>query len=194
MNRLNKTKFYITLHRPNELAQSVAEVAFVGRSNVGKSSVINAMCGIKGLARTSQTPGRTRTINVFTVSKDKWLVDLPGYGFATGPAEERAKWQQMIEGYLGSRENLKSVIVIVDAKVGPTKLDEQMALWLQYNSIPYIIVANKIDKVSMPEMESQRKLAAEKLGCAPEYIHWVSAQKGTGIGELRNAVEKLLKL
>ena len=94
---LHQATYLLTEADPNRLTRAVAEVAFVGRSNVGKSSLLNALCGQKGLARVSQTPGRTRTINVFAVKPERWLVDLPGYGFAVGPDAEKRKWKEMIE-------------------------------------------------------------------------------------------------
>ena len=95
---LSNSTFFISTTNPKELPESISEVAFVGRSNVGKSSVINAICKKKNLARTSKTPGRTRAINIFTPAKGRWLVDLPGYGFARVSNEEKALWQKMIEG------------------------------------------------------------------------------------------------
>src|SRR6185369_16248007 len=104
--------------------------------NVGKSSLLNALCR-KPLARVSNTPGRTRTINVFVIGADRWLVDLPGYGFATGPAEEREGWAAMIEGYLQGRPSLKMIFVLIDGKVGPTKLDLQTLKWLEEKGLPW---------------------------------------------------------
>jgi GTP-binding protein len=126
---LDDVKFLLSETDPKRLGACAAEVAFVGRSNVGKSTLLNAVCR-KDLAKVSSTPGRTRTINVFLAGKDKWLVDLPGYGFALGPEAERAAWGAMIEGYLSGRASLKMIFVLIDAKVGPTKLDLQMVKWV----------------------------------------------------------------
>jgi GTP-binding protein len=131
---------------PAKLGLCAAEVAFVGRSNVGKSTLLNSVCG-KDLARVSSTPGRTRTLNVFLTGKDRWLVDLPGYGFAMGPRAEREGWGPMIEGYLEGRASLKMIFTLIDAKVGPTKLDVQMITWLQAKRLPWRAVATKADQV-----------------------------------------------
>lgn len=189
----NDLKYYKTVVDQGALEESVAEVAFAGRSNVGKSSVINAVCNRRQIAHTSQVPGKTRTINVYTAGKGVWLVDLPGYGYASGPVEERNTWPAMIEGYLLGRKNLRMVYVIVDAKVGPTKLDRQMLDWIQSQGLPFAVVANKADKLKSGAEETQRKAVAEGLGLLPEEIYWVSAQRGTGIQVLAHAMAELLK-
>jgi GTP-binding protein len=171
-----------------------AEVAFVGRSNVGKSSLLNALANQTQLARVSKTPGRTRLINVFVTGKDRWIVDLPGYGFATGPAKERATWEGMIGGYLTGRETLRMVFVLVDAEVGPTKLDLGMVEWLRNEGLPYRIVATKADQVKPSKALKQRKDVAAVLNLLPADIAWVSAAKGKGIPELRLEVAALLNL
>jgi GTP-binding protein len=189
MAKLNNVKYYKTVMNPSELEESCAEVVFVGRSNVGKSSILNAVCGDKKLAYISQVPGKTRSINVFEAARGRWIVDLPGYGFAVGPEEERLKWQEMIENYLLGRDNLKMVFMIVDANVGPTKLDKQMAVWLQANCLPYSVVANKIDKISSLKMKERLEFAAQELQIIPEKIFPVSATKGTGMKELAAEVK-----
>lgn len=171
-----------------------AEVAFIGRSNVGKSSLLNALAGQRQLARVSKTPGRTRLINVFITGKDRWIVDLPGYGFATGPAKERAGWEQMISGYLTGRKTLRMIFVLVDAEVGPTKLDLQTLDWLRHLGLPYRIVATKADQVKPSKALKQRKDLAAILNLAPADVAWVSAAKGSGIPELRYEVAGLLDL
>jgi GTP-binding protein len=170
------------------------EVAFVGRSNVGKSSLLNALCFQKGLAKTSKTPGRTRLINIFQTGTDRWIVDLPGYGYAAGPAAERATWQKMVEGYLTGRATLRMVFVLVDAEVGPTKLDHQMIEWLRVEGLPHRIVATKADQVKPSKALKQRKDVAADLGLHANDIAWVSAEKGTGISDLRREVADLLGL
>ena len=166
----------------------------MGRSNVGKSSLLNALANQKQLARVSKTPGRTRLINVFLTGPDRWIVDLPGYGFATGPAAERATWQAMVEGYLRGRATLRMVFVLVDAEVGPTKLDHAMIDWLRAEGLPHRIVATKIDQVKPSRALKQRKDVAADLGLQSGDIAWVSAAKGTGIPELRREVADLLAL
>lgn len=191
-NIFNSTAFVMSVDSPQKLAASQAEVAFVGRSNVGKSSLLNAVCGHRQLAKVSKTPGRTRAINVFSVRHGKWIVDLPGYGFAVGPEKSKEGWQGMIEGYLAGRDTLQCVFVLIDAKVGPTKLDRQMLLWLQSQGVPFCAVANKIDKIAQPQLEAQKQAIAAQIEIAPERIVWTSAEKGTGITELRSLIAELL--
>ena len=176
------------------LPNSPAEVAVVGRSNVGKSSLINALANHKQLARVSKTPGRTQLINLFSMPNGSTLVDLPGYGYAAVPGRVKQGWQKMIEGYLLDREELVNVFVLVDGEIGPTKLDVQMLTWLRASEIPHTVVATKHDKVkSAKRVTRKRDLAA---GCMlePGDIVWVSASKGVGIEQLRSLVYSHLTL
>lgn len=185
-------RFLTSASAAGQLGACHAEVAFVGRSNVGKSSLLNALANQKQLARVSKTPGRTRLINVFLTGPDRWVVDLPGYGFATGPAAERATWRAMIEGYLQGRSTLRMVFVLVDAEVGPTKLDHQMLDWLREAGLPYRIVATKADQVKPSRQLAQRRDVATVLGLQAGDIAWVSSAKGHGIQELRREIADLL--
>lgn len=189
---LSDVRFLKSASNASQLGTCHAEVAFVGRSNVGKSSLLNALAHQKGLARTSKTPGRTRLINVFLTGPDRWIVDLPGYGFALGPKAEKDTWAGMIEGYLTGRGTLRMVFVLVDAEVGPTKLDHQMIDWLRATEIPCRIVGTKCDKVKPSRSLAQRRDVAKELGLQPMDIAWVSADKGTGLPELRREVAELL--
>ena len=191
---LKDARFVTSASTVKTLGVCHAEVAFVGRSNVGKSSLLNALCMQKGLAKTSKTPGRTRLINIFLTGPDRWIVDLPGYGFATGPAKERATWQEMIESYLTGRRSLKMVYVLVDAEVGPTRLDLQMVDWLRSVELPYRIVATKCDQVKPSRQMAQRREVAAVLNLQAGDVAWVSAEKGTGIPELRMEVAGILNL
>lgn len=186
-------RFLTSASAAGQLGTCHAEVAVVGRSNVGKSSLLNALANQKQLARVSKTPGRTRLINVFLTGPDRWVVDLPGYGFATGPAAERATWRAMIEGYLQGRGTLRMVFVLVDAEVGPTKLDHQMLDWLREAGLPYRIVATKADQVKPSRQLAQRRDVAAALGLQPGDIAWVSSAKGTGIQDLRREIADLLE-
>ena len=125
----------------------VPEVAFVGRSNVGKSSLINSLLGTPGLARTSSTPGRTQLINFFLINNSFYFVDLPGYGYARVPVEIKRTWGPMVESYLATRDNLVLVVVIIDSRHEPARLDLQMTEWLESRGKSFIVVATKSDKM-----------------------------------------------
>jgi GTP-binding protein len=184
-------KFLLSETDPARLEPCHAEVAFVGRSNVGKSTLLNALCR-KDLARVSSTPGRTRTINVFPAAPGRWLIDLPGYGFAALSPKEKADWQAMIEGYLTGRPSLRKIFLLIDSKVGATKLDEQMLRWLQSNGLPWRIVATKADRIKKAAFETQKAAVARSLSISPEHVALVSAEKGLGVGALRQEVCGLL--
>jgi len=191
---LGDLRFLVSASNVKQLGVCHAEVVFVGRSNVGKSSLLNAVAQHKQLAKVSKTPGRTRLINVFLTGANRWVVDLPGYGYASGPKEERASWRAMIEGYLKGRETLRMVFVLVDAEVGPTVLDLQMLDWLRANDLPYRTVATKADRVKPSKQLAHKKDVAAKLGLAPSDTAWVSSAKGTGIAELRREIAEILEL
>jgi GTP-binding protein len=174
------------------LPPSPAEVAFVGRSNVGKSSLINALANRKQLARVSNTPGRTQLINLFALPAGGTVVDLPGYGYAAVPGRERKAWGPMIEGYLLGREVLEAVFVLVDGEIGPTPLDQQMISWLRENDLPTVIVATKSDKVRPSRLAGRKQQVAAACRLDEGDIRWVSSSKGTGIDALRDHVRLLL--
>lgn len=139
------------------------EIVFMGRSNVGKSSLLNSLLGVKGLARTSSTPGRTQTINFFLINDEFHFVDLPGYGYAKTSKENRQAWGKLIEKYLAHREQLVLSILIVDARHEPSPLDLQMKSWLQHFRLPYLVVSTKIDKLSPSERSKSRSRAQKVL-------------------------------
>ena len=181
-------KFVQSATRVHQLPELGPEVAFVGRSNVGKSSLINALAHQRQLARVSNTPGRTQLINVFSHVAGGAVVDLPGYGYAKVPGHIRGDWSSMIEGYLLAREELVMVFVLVDGEIGPTPLDVQMLEWLRYNDVPHTVVATKSDKVKSAKRQRRKRDLAE--GCMLEQgdIVWVSASKNVGIERLRDLV------
>ena len=185
-------EFVKSAQKLSELPLSTAEVAFVGRSNVGKSSLINALANRKQLAKVSNTPGRTQLINLFSLRGGGTVVDLPGYGFAKVPERERVKWQPMIEGYLLGRESLRALLLLLDGEIGPTKLDLQMIDWLNANEVPAILVATKLDKVRPSKLAGRKQQLAKACEVAERDVLWVSASKGTGIDQLRSVVTDLL--
>lgn len=127
---------------------AIPEYAFIGRSNVGKSSLINMLVNKKGLAKTSQTPGKTQLINHFIINEDWYIVDLPGYGYAKTSRSNREDWQKFIHYYLRNRENLQCVFVLIDSRIEPQKIDIEFCCWLGENGIPFLIVYTKADKQS----------------------------------------------
>ncbi len=139
------------------------EIAFAGRSNVGKSSLLNVIINRKNLARTSSTPGRTQSINYFRVGKSLYFVDLPGYGFARVPLKVKKSWQKMVETYLGERSNLRAVVVILDIRREPTSGDMDLLNWLYHYDIPSIPVLTKADKLSRQKVHKQAGLITRQI-------------------------------
>ena len=140
------------------------EIAFAGRSNVGKSSLINCLLNRKGLVRTSSTPGRTQLLNYFSINEKLYFVDLPGYGFARAPRSVREKWQPMVHGYLRGRSNLRAVVWLLDVRRDPSSEDLQFLDWLEESEIPTIPVITKIDKVSRNELGRRVAKIAKSTG------------------------------
>jgi GTP-binding protein len=166
------------------------EIAFMGRSNVGKSSLLNSLLGVKGLARTSSTPGRTQAINFFLIEDQFYFVDLPGYGYAKVSKSERAAWGQLIEKYLAEREQLVLSILIVDARHEPSPLDLQMKSWLQHFGLPYLVVSTKNDKLSANERRASQQRARKALEV--ERIIPYSAVTREGANQLWDAIRTSL--
>lgn len=182
-------RFVTSAGKVDELPPTEREVAIVGRSNVGKSSLINALANQRNLARVSQTPGQTQRLNLFQVRHGRTIMDLPGYGFAKVPTRIKSTWDAMIEGYLLEREGLQMVVVLVDGEVGPTKLDLQMLTWVRHHEVPHHVVATKHDKVKPSTLGHRRKEVAAGCDLLPEDVTWVSAAKGTGIEGLRDLIK-----
>jgi GTP-binding protein len=149
---INAARFFLSAHHLDNLPKDERpEIAFLGRSNVGKSSVINSLLRKRNLAHTSSTPGRTRAINFYLINDRFYFVDLPGYGYARVPEKMRLAWGELIEGYLAHRRQLVLSLLIVDARHEATALDEQMRDWLQAYHLPYLVVLTKSDKLSGAE-------------------------------------------
>lgn len=159
---LNGASFHIAAVKPKQWPEDLGyEVAFAGRSNVGKSSAINSITHRHGLARTSKTPGRTQQIIFFNLDKTRRLVDLPGYGYAKVPLKVRAQWGTMIETYLTARDSLKGVVVLIDSRHPLTELDQQMLMWCDSTHIQVHILLTKCDKLSRNQLK-QSEFSVQK--------------------------------
>ncbi len=150
--------------------QSFPEYAFIGRSNVGKSSLINMLVGKKGLAKISGTPGKTRLINHFIINDEWYLVDLPGYGYAKISQSERAKWKKMINAYLLKRENLICTFILIDSRHEPQKNDMEFMAWMGQKQLPFVIVFTKSDKLSRIKLEDSMEAYTTKLSLTWEEL------------------------
>lgn len=178
---IKSTEFVTSAVRPSQFpAANLPEFAFAGRSNVGKSSLINTLVNRKKLVLTSSTPGKTRLINFFRVNDALMFVDLPGYGYAKVPHTERRTWRPMIEQYLSGRQSLKAVVVILDVRRTPGAEELQLLGWLQENEIPPILVVTKTDKLSKTNRKKQLQVIAEALGVDPEALLLFSAKTRDG--------------
>ena len=172
-----------------------AEVAFAGRSNVGKSSIINAIFYQKKLAKTSNTPGRTQQLNYFLLNKQIYLVDLPGYGFAQAPDSVVKQWQKLIMAYLQGRASLKRVFLLIDSRHGLKKVDEHIMEMLDKAAVIYQIVLTKIDKISkkaLDEVMQKTKLELSKHAAAYPKILATSSEKGIGLELVRAEINSLI--
>lgn len=167
------------------------EISFLGRSNVGKSSLINSLLSRKGLARTSNTPGRTQSINFFLINEKFYFTDLPGYGYAKVSKTVRQSWGKMAEEYLGERGELMLSVQLIDSRHAPTELDRQLHEWLVFNEKPHIVVATKSDKLSSNKLKKSLSEITETL--AGSKIIPYSALTGKGRDEVWREIENALK-
>jgi GTP-binding protein len=173
-------------------ADTGREVAFVGRSNSGKSTAVNLLTGSRKLARVSKTPGRTQLLNFFAVGENQRLVDLPGYGFARVAPEVQARWRRSLETYLSERQSLAGLVVTMDIRRGLTNLDETLLRWLEPRELPVAVLLTKADKLSRGAgLEQQRKIAAQ-LGPGVRHVRF-SALSGEGVAEAQAWVEGWLE-
>ena len=179
------------LKEPDWPHDNIPEIAFLGRSNVGKSSLINSLLGVRGLARTSSTPGRTQVLNFFLINRQFRVVDLPGYGYARAPKAVKAEWSSAAEEYLAKRQQLVLSIHIVDSRHEPSKQDLQLHEWLVHHHKPHLIVATKSDKLSKNELSRNIERAARAF--KSDHLLIYSATKREGRERLWSAIEKSLK-
>ncbi len=171
------------------------EVCFAGRSNVGKSSLINALVGQKNLARSSNTPGRTQEINFFTIGNSHYLVDLPGYGFANAPVQVVEKWQRLMKAYLSGRASLRRVFLLIDARHGPKKVDQEIMRLLDTCAITFQVVLTKTDKIKDKDRATviahTQKALASHPAAYPEIV-LTSAEKKDGLETLRATIHAIV--
>ena len=192
---IKSAKFIASLDRLRPFpGQGLPEIAMAGKSNVGKSSMINSLTRRGKLARTSSEPGKTRLLNVYGINEAFFLVDLPGYGFAKAPKAERDKWGQMIEGYLEGSPNLKHVLQLVDIRHAPTADDQLMVNYLRHYDIPFTVVATKADKLSKAQRGRSIPVICRTLAVQPWEVLQYSSEDGTGRDRLLELIEREARL
>jgi len=181
-----EAEFLVSAVRPEQFpVESLPEIAFLGRSNVGKSTLLNALVGRDGLAFTSATPGRTQGVNFYRVDGRYHFVDLPGYGYAKVPQEIRRGWKELIESYLGGRKTLELSILLIDARRGWMERDQELGQWLEFHGRRYLVVATKTDKLKSRKDHDKGMAAIRASGC--EMLPF-SAKTGRGVREIWQAI------
>lgn len=192
--QIKKAEFVSSFVDIKSLPQDkLPEIALVGRSNVGKSSLINKVVNRKNLAKSSSTPGKTRMLNYYIINDTWYMVDLPGYGFAKVSKTEREKWGKMIEKYLSSREQLRGVIQLLDIRHPPSDNDILMKEWMEHHELPILLVATKTDKVSRNEKQKNLAVIKKTLQLNQEQsLITFSAQSGEGVDEVKTALAEIL--
>lgn len=192
--RIIKAEFTASAVNPEQYPQkSEGEIALVGRSNVGKSSLINKFVNRKGMAHTSSQPGKTQTLNFYHINDSWYFVDLPGYGYARVSKAAKSTWAKFINEYLLKRAQLAGIMQIVDLRHPPSRDDVDMYEWLTQSGIPFLLVATKADKISRGQWPLHKRIILSHLGAPPEQELLVfSAQTGVGLEELASWVEKCL--
>lgn len=194
--KVNQVEFVISAVGPKQYPEdALPEVALAGRSNVGKSSLINRMIGRKNLARTSSKPGKTQTLNFYRIESALYFVDLPGYGYARVSRTLRAEWGKFIERYLLERDKLRLLILIVDLRHPPTSDDQAMYEWVSYHQIPICVAATKSDKIPRGKWQQHIQTVRDTLGMeadAPLFLF--SSETGQGKEELWQYIEQVCHL
>ena len=192
--RLINFKFIKSASKPAEfLTDELPQIAIVGRSNVGKSSLINMLANNKNMAKTSSTPGRTRLVNYFEVNKEFYLVDLPGYGFAKASKEQKSTWDSVLDNYFNNTHNLKLVLALIDSRHLPTDLDVMMIDYLVDRNIPYQIVLTKTDKLSRNELNNNIRKISDYIRHSKDIMITTSSEKKLGREEIAIAIEQAIK-
>ena len=193
----NKTEFVLGVAKLDQLpADDLPEVAFAGRSNVGKSSIINALTGQKGLAKTSNTPGRTQQLNFFNLNQQLYIVDLPGYGYAQAPESQVKQWQKVIFAYLQGRVSLKRVFLLIDVRHGIKKVDKEVMEMLDKAAVTYQLVLTKADKVSETQAKAVKEDVEKSLSEHPAAYNRVlmtSSEKRFGLSEVRAEILEIIQ-
>lgn len=192
MIRREKTEFILSATSLGQVPTGLPQVAFTGRSNVGKSSLMNALVGRKKLVKTSSTPGKTRELNFFTVDEQMQLVDLPGFGYAKFSKDQRAQISRLIEGYIRTSVDLKGILYLIDLRTSGTVLDQQMVETLASSGRPMLLVGTKGDKLNLPDRRRALSSIQNKFRLDHQ-PHWVSSETRHGIEELWSAIEELIK-
>lgn len=192
---LHNAEFVISAASLSSCPKDLPQIAFAGRSNVGKSSVINRLLQRKNFARVGEAPGKTTHINYFCVDRSIYLVDLPGYGYAKVPKAEKERWAKLIESYFAAPDLINLGVLIVDARHKPTANDVIMAQYFQQSGKPYLVVANKLDKLKKSEVEPNLKQIREVLGLERDAVLIpFSAEKGEGREELLSQILKAINI
>lgn len=190
---IKSAEFVTSVADPQKLLQfDKPEFAFVGRSNVGKSSLINALVNQKKLAKASSTPGRTRLINIFEINKSFYFIDLPGYGFAEASKKEQASWQGLIGSYFENSHNIKRVFVLVDIRHEPSEKDKLMLEYLYAYNLPFNIIATKADKISRGQILKHKNMLASALGVGIDDIIVTSSIDKSGRDRIYEIIESLI--
>ncbi len=195
MIQYQNTEFILSVHKLSQLPDTeLPEIAFAGRSNVGKSSLLNRLLGRKNFVKVSGRPGKTQGLNFFEVDESLYLVDLPGYGYAQVSKSMQAGWQKLISMYIEGRPTLRCVVVIIDIRHSPKKQDLQLLQWLRGNNITFLPVYTKADKLSANERAKNSALLDAGLNLSSGQRILFSAKSGLGLDQLKESLENLLQI